>query len=563
MIAHPYSTMEDNPIVAGAIRGNEAGNFSRNEGNSNDSSLQLMNHVNIAMMSDFQFSESLDALLDNFSETTTSPPRLPLEATPPPLPLEAISCSEDAIGGDTKKVMESGEEFVFGGSFKAQATTSSHEVPASNSLQSSCLKPGLLSTQSLGGEPPVAMMPPPALPQVPFAAPRKGAVARPPMFSSAVMMPHAIGAFGLPVGVGQHTFQPGMPTFPMGAMHVSNNFSLAVAAAQAPGRKQGFTRNPSSSASIDSSTTKRGRDSFAISEDESDLRKRRADRNAREQQRAQQVTDQIAHLRALLEQSGISLSKADKFSTLISVEQYIRQLQSNAAQLAAEHQKLLTTLQQTTERINSQYVPPTVSSSSGSGSETCTMSSTGQEEEEDDSVKFTNGINYKWIFDSCPFAVGLAAIDGRFIDCNKQFEKLTGYARTELLPMEEEHSNADNLTLEQSSDSVSQDQAAASETTKLSKKKQNMSIFNVLHREYIERMFSPMSRILQYNADDDNIETKKDDNDSSFKNDTFAQDVQLCKRSNVKVRVVSAPEPYSWLQYHFFIANDQSSLLYH
>lgn len=131
------------------------------------------------------------------------------------------------------------------------------------------------------------------------------------------------------------------------------------------------------------------------SEDDEEFAKRRQDRNAREQQRAQQITQQISQLRTLLQSLKLEF-KPDKFTTLYTATQYIQKLQQTSATLAAEHKKLLATVQQTTEQL---HHPPT-------------------------EVKDT--IPYRGIFYACPTALCVTNLDGRFLDANPRFLQLNG-----------------------------------------------------------------------------------------------------------------------------------------
>jgi hypothetical protein len=78
----------------------------------------------------------------------------------------------------------------------------------------------------------------------------------------------------------------------------------------------------------------------AVSEDE----RIRHDRNSREQQRSQQITTQIEELRRLLQSANVDVEKADKYSTLVTVGEYIKQLHDDAAELEAEHGRLVDTI---------------------------------------------------------------------------------------------------------------------------------------------------------------------------------------------------------------------------
>lgn len=536
----------------------------------NDSSQQLASTANIATMSDSQFQDSLDALLgDNVAGMTMSTTTgTATTSTPlPPLPFDSRNANVNTIS-------EHGRELEMGPKQKSNSrsnTNASNEDETSfagNCSRYAMQTPGMAQLQTLGDgtssgggtgttnmrfptqqqqqsfevcQTPLAMMPPPlALPMaMPFI---------PPFLP---VQPNASGMMVPGVGTGQPHFPQSqfiMP--PMSATTTTTMMQLA-----APQPLPSFVADGGATTGLLFSTLEAGPVSHQIhqlpptkkrsrqaskteppltappppevstKEKGGDSRKRRADRNAREQQRAQQVTDQIAQLRSLLEQSGVSLSKTDKFSTLIMVEQYIRSLQSKSDQLASDHQQLLLAMKQTTEHVKNNAtpaVPAPVSSSSGSGSDDATNPSSGQESD-DETPPTVKGINYKGIFEFCPFAVAIASIDGRFLDCNKEFEELTRYKRDELLPMEEKSGATPSSDIESPDDTKNQ-------------KTCNMSVFNILHRNCIERLFCPMSKILQVYDDDE--EDDADDDSSEPKHgdkDTIAQNVQLCKRSGRKV----------------------------
>lgn len=214
-----------------------------------------------------------------------------------------------------------------------------------------------------------------------------------------------------------------------------------------------------------------------ISEDEEEWSKRRQDRNVREQQRAHQITQQIAVLRTLLQKAKLPF-KPDKFSTLQATEQYIRELQSESVDLSTQHQNLLKTLQQTTEHMHTPYGTESVAAD--------------EQTPETASKDFISGINYQWIFRASPTAFCLTSIDGRFMDCNQRFQETTGYDRATLLPKEHDASVA-----------------------------QNMSIFNVLSKSSIENVFCNMSKMLSF--------------DNTCNNDSFVTVVHLGQSPQTKV----------------------------
>ena len=105
----------------------------------------------------------------------------------------------------------------------------------------------------------------------------------------------------------------------------------------------------------------------AVSEDEDERTKRRHERNLREQQRSQKITLQIDNLRDVLASANVPF-KPDKYSTLVSVAEYIQQLQERASILDVEQKKLVDTISRTNELVNEQYMPASTSGSDPPGS---------------------------------------------------------------------------------------------------------------------------------------------------------------------------------------------------
>jgi Helix-loop-helix DNA-binding domain len=337
------STMED-PSLGGRVEGEErigASGSDRSSSSPNESSSQLLSMVNLATMSDSQFQESLDALLgDNFSSTTASNSI----AVDPVAPIASLA--NESIS--TNEMIPPLPEFPCTTSFGPElglGPLPDQGAPTDN-LGSAALSPKPPS-MCYSAPPLVAIMPPPAPMQF-VSAPNNTGMANalvPPMFPHTFMMPKTVGPLNMS---GQSSFSqqqqaPLMAPVSSISLPMPNIFpstSLGLASAEPAGPPLPPTVSSSSSATTTSAATKKRARSRStapkeeVEPDKNEFRKRRADRNAREQQRAQQVTDQIALLRKLLEQSGVSLSKTDKFSTLIMVEKYIRSLQMKSAQLA-------------------------------------------------------------------------------------------------------------------------------------------------------------------------------------------------------------------------------------
>lgn len=236
----------------------------------------------------------------------------------------------------------------------------------------------------------------------------------------------------------------------------SNNSTMSAGSAASPGSK-----------TSKSSSRKRTRagTSTAVSDSEDECSRRRYDRNLREQRRSQKITHQIDKLREVLAAASVRF-KPDKFSTLVSVVEYVKQLQSRSTMLDIEHKKLLDTITRTNEIVNEPYLGNhgiSISSTTGVGSNNNGGIGTGIAKPDpalsggfqdnnnangivvgsggdiynDDELVFGRKVDYKCVFDKCSMALAVASIDGRLIDCNYEFVKLTGYRREELLPNEQ------------------------------------------------------------------------------------------------------------------------------
>lgn len=188
-------------------------------------------------------------------------------------------------------------------------------------------------------------------------------------------------------------------------------------------------------------STKRKRPSLAVSEAEDEKTKRRAERNLREQERSHRITERIAELRTVLAEAGVHF-KPDRYSTLVSVVEYIKQLQNRSQSLDEEHKKLMATISTTDQIVKSGLQSNTRGRGVGAlGSSGVVqtldvgenLSSTSSENNDDEFLVFVQGIDYKFIFASCGVALAIASVDGRFVDCNEEFLRITNYTRKELL----------------------------------------------------------------------------------------------------------------------------------
>ena len=193
--------------------------------------------------------------------------------------------------------------------------------------------------------------------------------------------------------------------------------------------------------------------------------RRRYERNMREQQRSYRISQQIKQLRDVLEENKIPF-KPNKFSILVSVVEYIKQLQSRSIMLDSEHARLMDTVRQTTELVHQQQQQNNNNNKSNSGSDAADE----EEEETGDegmgnsnkggfALTTSNGNSknhtststegpldlflssssssalssspllkdmYPLVFAKCPAALGIASLDGRVLACNSCFEGLLG-----------------------------------------------------------------------------------------------------------------------------------------
>ena len=145
--------------------------------------------------------------------------------------------------------------------------------------------------------------------------------------------------------------------------------------------------------------------------------RRRYERNLREQQRSYRISQQLKHLRDVLAASNIPF-KPNKFSILVSVVDYIKELQSRSIMLDADHKRLLDTIRQTNEVVASGTDP-------GNEAPAEVLSASKVMDFSADSV-IVQGIDFRTTFDNCPFPLGVSSLDGRILACNVSFERVLG-----------------------------------------------------------------------------------------------------------------------------------------
>lgn len=146
--------------------------------------------------------------------------------------------------------------------------------------------------------------------------------------------------------------------------------------------------------------------------------RRRYERNLREQQRSQKINQQINELRKVLQESQVPF-RQNKYSILTSVVDYITQLQQRSSLLANEHLKLVNTIRQTSEIVNSGFAHT---------SSTDELPDVGNDTE----ILYVQGLDYRAVFEQCSFPVAVAALDGRFLSWNPKFLSVTGRSNEEL-----------------------------------------------------------------------------------------------------------------------------------
>jgi PAS domain-containing protein len=241
-------------------------------------------------------------------------------------------------------------------------------------------------------------------------------------------------------------------------------------------------------------TGKQGRDASAVSEDEGERHRRREDRNMREQQRSQKITEQIEHLRDVLVSANVQF-KPDKYSTLVTAAEYIQKLQERSAMLDVEHKKLVDTISRTNEMVNEQYIPASTAGVRPPGCAASTIEGTASGDIDQKDSLYLASIDYKAIFDKCGVPLAVLSIDGRFLECNHVFERLTGYTREELLPTQK-------VDVDKVHSSIGVEMTALDNTDLKPPAPRNMSLFNLLSREHMENVFMAMSEMLRQSPDE-------------------------------------------------------------
>jgi PAS domain-containing protein len=432
------------------------GDVSRGNGNSSQH--------DVGSMDDYQFYASLDALLDgdNIGGEDAA----------------AANSSQQYEGMAMTMTMATASQGLFsthpaGGMNTTSANANSTSCSTGYAAQLASMQPYTVSDDAAV----------PSFPGLaPYAAPSSGVASYP----QGMRLPMGMG-----MGMTQQPPQQAVVPLPTTSAAIQEPPPVAVAVAAAGKGKRGAPT------SIETSRKRSREDHAEVSEDEEDNKgTRRAGRNLREQQRSQKITQQIDELRDLLASANIPF-KADKYSTLVTVSDFIKKLQARSAMLDAEHKKLIETISKTNEIVSNKHVPASSKGDHSPGGMEINADSPDQalSSEESDELAFVRGIDYQTVFSSCGIPLAVASIDGRFMDCNSEFEKFTGYFREELLP----HHNAgvvgpDTAT---SSSALPVEEVSVVRNKHSSTSRKNLSLFNLLSKEDMEGVFVAMSLMLK------------------------------------------------------------------
>jgi PAS domain-containing protein len=160
--------------------------------------------------------------------------------------------------------------------------------------------------------------------------------------------------------------------------------------------------------------------------------RRRYERNLREQQRSYKISQQIKQLRDVLAESNIPF-RPNKYSILVSVAEYIKQLQSRAIMLDAEHQRLIDTIRKTNDMVTSGAATGLMIDYDDNNSHFLPDFRSSSDPDSSSNLLLVPGIDYRNVFDNCPYPMGIATLDGRVLAANEGFEDLLSCARGQMV----------------------------------------------------------------------------------------------------------------------------------
>jgi len=554
----------------------------------------------VCLMDEFQFIESLDALLANeaIDETTTAAVELANASTSP---VDGQGMLSGSIGSGQIAESSAGNWLVGGGNYSNVNTSD----PFTMHLHSNTGLTAVSTTQSVGA--------------APFPQFTRACIEQPGTIASS-----AQDALGPALPTASSTGPMSSPSQTLKITTVTNASAGALSgvasvcstnsrgssnASSSRRRGSGIcnksTMSVGSAGSRGLKTTKssshkrtRGGTSTAVSDSEDDCSRRRYDRNLREQRRSQKITHQIDELREVLAAGSVRF-KPDKYSTLVSVVEYVKQLQKRSTMLDMEQKKLLNTITRTNEIVNEPYLRnhgTSTSSTTGVGRNSNGGIGTGAKKPDsalsgvlrsgddangvvvgsggdiynDDELVFVRNVDYKCIFDKCGMPLAVASIDGRLMDCNHEFVKLTGYRREELLPNEQYQkrrrclqrhqqrstviendvtssflsdpifpdkqistcSNNDDCNDMMNTESDAHNESDTTNTISTSNNEErNFSLFNLLNRNNMEEVFMSLSEMLKQPPTEENGRV------SISKTDYWSGNVRLSRNTHMEMQI--------------------------
>lgn len=224
-----------------------------------------------------------------------------------------------------------------------------------------------------------------------------------------------------------------------------------------------------------------------VSEDE----RKRVDRNLKEQQRSIQISTLLGTLRDILIEANVhpDSDKLSRHTTLASVVDYIKQLQHANSHFDTENQELRKSITKVNEVLTK---------GQPGGQETAVATKAKPAKSSPLDVDSEGDVDYQCVFQQCGVALAAVKIDGRFIDCNAEFEALTGHDRDELIaPIQssseeaEEPAKAPNTASSSSSRESSVDSSLTGSTTA------TLTLFSLLDPASMEELYEAMKRVIE------------------------------------------------------------------
>ena len=178
--------------------------------------------------------------------------------------------------------------------------------------------------------------------------------------------------------------------------------------------------------------------------------KRKQDRNAREQKRSLKISQQIGHLKTVLEKEGRKVKKNSKMAILLSVEDYIKELEEEVAGMTVRGEGKegrredegavfggfgagggicpVAAAAAVAKREREREEERSGWSGVSGGATVVTGIREGAEERE-----VASGVGYQLLFKQVSTPLAVASVDGKLIDANVRFEMASGYSKDELL----------------------------------------------------------------------------------------------------------------------------------